>query len=322
MMHLALGDSAGHPLNGACHPDEVLIVPDCLSCGPVGPIELTTLQQFFEARSRYWCGLVGLLDPWPTASLSQALRRACDSHAVTLWIGAGAAEQLFAAFFCALARSAPRCPQVRFVPFHRLATGDGSMARVRATSALTPAQLMVAPTAIQVQPAQLATLASVWDAWVSPSPERFVALTAKRSLGPVVSWDSLRSLLGRYPAQDSGLSAWDHALLWCIHTQGPNLQRVVGHALREDTDDLVGDRWLSSRVERMSSGSRNPLVVFEAVPKETRTASVALTPAGKQVLDGTANALSINGVDDWIGGVHLSEPDVVWLQTSDGLIQR
>jgi len=37
-----------------------------------------------------------------------------------------------------------------------------------------------------------------------------------------------------------------------------------------------------------------------------RGLSVTITDAGQQVISGAANAVELNGIDDWIGNVHLS----------------
>jgi len=39
---------------------------------------------------------------------------------------------------------------------------------------------------------------------------------------------------------------------------------------------------------------------------------VALTEAGRRVLDGAADHVELNGVDRWIGGVHLLGREVSW----------
>ena len=41
-----------------------------------------------------------------------------------------------------------------------------------------------------------------------------------------------------------------------------------------------------------------------------RHAAVALTDAGRGVLDGAADHVALNGIDRWIGGVHLVGRDV------------
>ena len=44
---------------------------------------------------------------------------------------------------------------------------------------------------------------------------------------------------------------------------------------------------------------------FSGDQKQMRASEVQLTDFGRAVLPGNANAVAENGIDDWIGGVHL-----------------
>jgi hypothetical protein len=52
--------------------------------------------------------------------------------------------------------------------------------------------------------------------------------------------------------------------------------------------------------------------LLEAESAIDRHMPVALTATGRRVLDGEADHVELNGVDRWIGGVHLSGHDVAW----------
>ena len=43
-----------------------------------------------------------------------------------------------------------------------------------------------------------------------------------------------------------------------------------------------------------------------------RRTAVSVTEAGRRVLDGAADHVELNGVDRWIGGVHLVGREVPW----------
>jgi hypothetical protein len=48
---------------------------------------------------------------------------------------------------------------------------------------------------------------------------------------------------------------------------------------------------------------------------ELQNARVHLTEAGRNVLDSRANFVEMNGIDDWVGGIHLdSSAGRVWFQ--------
>jgi hypothetical protein len=46
--------------------------------------------------------------------------------------------------------------------------------------------------------------------------------------------------------------------------------------------------------------------------RKTATAGVRLTTAGRAALDGTSDHVALNGIDRWVGGVHLVGNDTRW----------
>jgi hypothetical protein len=58
-------------------------------------------------------------------------------------------------------------------------------------------------------------------------------------------------------------------------------------------------------------------------PYDMRTCEVVLTDAGESVLATRTNAVELNGIDDWILGVHLdSKRGSVWYQREGTLLTR
>ena len=83
---------------------------------------------------------------------------------------------------------------------------------------------------------------------------------------------------------------------------------------------------LSSRISRLGSPQlTRPLLHLgpDTTSADPHMRSVTLTEFGEEVLAGQGNHLSVNGVDDWVGGVHLSsQHSNVWRydETSDLLV--
>jgi hypothetical protein len=54
-----------------------------------------------------------------------------------------------------------------------------------------------------------------------------------------------------------------------------------------------------------------------------RDTEARLTPFGDRIIEGTANFLDANGIDDWVAGVHLSSAaGRVWVHDRGGLTRR
>ncbi|HZL18642.1 MAG TPA: hypothetical protein VFG23_12945, partial [Polyangia bacterium] len=144
---------------------------------------------------------------------------------------------------------------------------------------------------------------------------------------------ALRSVPSRYPSATSGLCAKEMQLLHQVHSHAPNVVRVIGNALAADYDaadggtgglDQVGDSWLFSRILRLGDSSlREPALEITGSRLQYRDTSARLTPFGERILDGRANFLERNGIDEWVAGVHLqSEAGRVWLEREGDVIRR
>lgn len=86
--------------------------------------------------------------------------------------------------------------------------------------------------------------------------------------------------------------------------------------------DWPGDVYLYSRLQRLGSpNSAHPLVSLNAPNRPMRETTVEITEAGRAVLNGEANAVTLNGIDDWVAGVHLdSKADRVWFRRDGELV--
>jgi len=74
----------------------------------------------------------------------------------------------------------------------------------------------------------------------------------------------------------------------------------------------MGDSTAFARMDRMAQGP-DPLLVLDppGLPVQ-RATGVRLTGTGERVLAGQADQIALNGIDRWIGGVHLQGHQVPW----------
>src|SRR5262249_12959776 len=133
---------------------------------------------------------------------------------------------------------------------------------------------------------------------------------------------ALRRLIARYPDAASGLSVHDEMLLRNVRDRGPRAVRIIVETMKEDfsSGDAVGDGWLFYRLRQLGRGA-HPAVVLSG-ELTIRDAQVRLTDAGNNVLSGKANVVDLNGVDEWIGGVHLDSANgQTWFRQDDRLVR-
>ena len=87
--------------------------------------------------------------------------------------------------------------------------------------------------------------------------------------------------------------------------------------------DWPGDVYLYSRLQRLGApGLRNSAGFLQRYrTDQCAKRRVTITDAGRAVLNGEANAVALNGIDDWVAGVHLdSKAGRVWFRRDGELV--
>jgi hypothetical protein len=101
--------------------------------------------------------------------------------------------------------------------------------------------------------------------------------------------------------------------------------RVVGCTMAHDFPfpDQAGDAYLIQRFRRLADRTLpRPLLTLSDDNQWLRGSDVHLTQDADDVLAERANAVEWNGIDDWVGGVHLdSRSGHVWFRKDQTLVQ-
>ena len=132
---------------------------------------------------------------------------------------------------------------------------------------------------------------------------------------------ALHRLLWRYPDLRSGVNRQDAQLLSNTRDYGPAAVSVIGRSIA--ALERVGDVLLWWRLRRLAGPALpHPAVTMTGVQSEISRTDVHLTPVGERIARGELNFVELNGIDDWVGGVHLdSRVNDVWFHR-DGLLIR
>jgi hypothetical protein len=278
----------------------------------------SSLDEWASHRHDFWLDVDGLPVDTVASHLLPDLRSLNEASTITLWLGNGLEDQITLPWLCWVLRLAGiDHGRVRLVQFPQDFNARGHTPSIEI---LTPKQILQHPPALGLSAEDLSTIDSAWQALTSsmPQPLRDFVCSQPDEL-PLRR--ALARLARRYPQHDTGLSHWDHLLLSNTSHFGPKAASIVGHTLSGaglDTDS-IGDIWLLWRLRRLADSSlEHPLVALEGDPSELRDLSVRMTEAGQRVVSAAVNAVELNGIDDWIGGVHLdSSSNRVWF-TKDG----
>lgn len=299
--------------------DQLLVNEDRLSCGPAP--QTASLDDWRAIRETF---LRGIYLERPEFSfeefvidglLMNAARFKQDGD-VVVWIGLGLQDQLLLAWVAFLFDRLNADPSKLYVvQFEELRPGQ----RILTVGELSPENIREKhPAPRQLDPHEAAELRQVWKVYTSSDPADLASYVRGRSSMPHVQ-QAISHLVNRYPDIRSGLSECDERLLQYTNEKGPVAARIVGNTMGyNDSLDGLEDSYLFYRLVRMAN-MKTPLVSLTDT-RSMRSCEVMLTEFGKRVLGGQASNFRENGLDDWIGGVHLSNDTRLAFRDNNGLV--
>ena len=151
--------------------------------------------------------------------------------------------------------------------------------------------------------------ARAWAALRAPEPSGVAAVAATPSPELRFLAEAFDRLSREYPSARDGLSLTERRILAAVAAGAPTAGAAFVRVAAREQRPFLGDTWC---YDRMTALADAPTPLLEAAtPVDLRTA-VRLTDAGRRVLDGDGDHVALNGIDRWIGGVHLTGADVPW----------
>ncbi len=161
---------------------------------------------------------------------------------------------------------------------------------------------------------------AAWAAFTAPDPAGLAGIA--RATSPVLRHlgEAFGRLAQEYPARSDGLSLTQRRILLAVEGGAGTAGEVFAQVRRRERRPYLGDTSCFDRIAELAGG-RQPLLAVD--PGRTGSTGnpgdgayaerrVALTAAGLEVLAGRADHAELNGVDRWIGGVHLTGARPAW----------
>ena len=300
-LHIVDGESTGGTLKGAlsARARDILGWRDALYTGPV-PSGLT-LRRLSQVRSKFWTSgkSTGELDKRDTHLLHYR-----EYDEVVLWFGSD-------------------CTLCHLSLAQVLSWFDEQKMRPKTLSwvsqhggVLTPNQMRKAFAQRRaLDGSQLKEASRFWSAFRSSSPAGLSRLLSSAGLSFPGRAGAIRRMLQEYPGRRGGLSRLEGKLLGLIRSKGEmQAARAVIAVLRTET---VGDLLLLDMLRNFVTAPQ-PLLGYSAPfsgwvkSYKFNGAKLALTDTGRRVLAGQEDHVALNGIDRWIGGVHLQGHRVGW----------
>jgi hypothetical protein len=155
--------------------------------------------------------------------------------------------------------------------------------------------------------------AAAWAALRAADPGGLAAVVAGRSAELRFLGEAFDRLGREYPSTRDGLSLTERRLLALISEGGrPSAAAVFARLGEREARPFLADLFCFRTLARLAGG-REPLVELDPPTGEVSAVTrLRLTPAGGRVLRGEADHVALNGIDRWVGGVHLQGPEARW----------
>ena len=313
-LHVSNGDATDLPGTGLA--PRVLYWRDTLHEGPVpavGPEQLRRIRSEFladaDADADAGAGAGDRGDLF--AERDRTLEAARDGEYV-LWFEADLYDQL------QIIQILARLTELG-VPAERvtlICIGEhAGIARFGGLGELTADQLRALPgtdACARLTPAAMQLAVRAWAAFRAPTPDGLAAIATSRSGDLRFLGEAFDRLSREYPATRDGLSLAERRVLAAVADGASDAGTAFVRAAARETRPYLGDTWCFAMMDRLVR-ARVPLL--HAVPPDRpveRGTRLRLTDTGALVLAGAADHVTLNGIDRWIGGVHLHGPNPGW----------
>ena len=321
MLHITNGDSAALGIRATGIPGEVLSWRDVLVEGPVpGGVsdeELRNVRATFLAEQGWAPYDEALADQ---VTRDETLARLGAHDEVILWYEHDLHDQLqLAQILDRLSRldwggACVSLISVNQFPGVQVFQGLGQ---------LTPPQLASLWDARRaITQDQLDLGRAGWAAFRAPDPEPLTALTQSDTTALPYLSAALTRLLQEYPDVASGLSRTEREILQSIKGGAGRPRDVMRSVSAREEAPFWGDAglWLQMRhigecaTPLLGQTNGRPFIPATSYPpaEDFLAQDLALTEAGHRALAGEADHVALNGVDRWIGGVHLAGHTMDW----------
>lgn len=317
-MHVQIGDSSAESLRRSGVPGKVVVWQDAFLVGaaPIGVSE----QEWIVHRARAY------LDYY--SSEAEAIRSLTDMQ--HRFDGFGDYEEVVLWFDACMFDQTGLMRHIDW--FSRQDMGSTKlslicigefpgMPKFKGLGELRPEQLAsLLDTRHEITKAEVDLARRAWAAYRSPDPtaieDTLAAGTAALSyLGP-----ALRRHLQRYPSIYNGLSRLEQESLEVISQNYNGFIDIFRHVSDMEHRPFFGDTMLLKQLLDLASAAQ-PLLRVEGA-KNTEKArlqewsmkdvSFYLTDIGREVLSGKADHIKLNGINEWLGGVHMEGSEAAW----------
>lgn len=312
MLHITNGDEAARLLKATGFEEVILAWRDVLHEGPVpAGHNLHTLSDVRanHLSRRNWGTKHALLDAF--RERNDILERFHEHDEVVLWFEHDLYDQLQIAqildFFATRKQSATNLSMICIDRYPDIPSFRGlcDLAPEHVTALFGKRQ--------SVTHAQLLLAVAVWEAFCRPTPDGLVMLLKKDTSPLPFMAAALRRHLESFPSVRNGLGRTEHHALGAIASGIEDPVVLLKAHWKQEEYPFMGDWTYWAALKDLASGAY-PLIDIQGPHDDSAfpNTRLSLTHDGSRVLAGDRDAIALNGIDRWFGGVHLKGSEARW----------
>ncbi|MDD2890596.1 MAG: DUF1835 domain-containing protein [bacterium] len=155
-----------------------------------------------------------------------------------------------------------------------------------------------------------------WSAFCSPTPLAIQQLIKKDTSTLPFLHDALIRHFEQFPSLRNGLNRLENTALEAVSKGKNKLVDIFIYASLKEERPFWGDTTLWECLHKLSK-AKHPLLKVTGgnlplwdPPRDLSKWRVFVTDTGKEVLSGKKDFIKINGIDKWLGGIHINKNNV------------
>lgn len=318
-MHVRCGDDIIGKLKEAGLPGKMVKWCDPLSIGPT-PVGLDQ-ENWYSVRSEFLAKSYNLTQDKALSDLraqDETLKTFVQHDAVILWFEHDLFDQIILVWLLQwFARQQMGNTQLRLICVDRF---PGVEKFIGLGQLKSQELIALYGTSEVVTVEQFSLACDVWDAWCAPSPKDLEGCLFKDTSALPYLRAAIRRHLQNFPSTYNALSLTEQRALESVNEGSSTASESFLAVMAKEEIPWMGDAMFYAEIERLRIGPAPLLKTNSTDPIGHRT-QLRITEKGQAVLIGQEDAIALNGIDRWVGGVHLAEGSVWrWDQESEMLI--
>lgn len=159
--------------------------------------------------------------------------------------------------------------------------------------------------------ATITAASTAWRAFCGGDPTQLLRLgELDRDMLPFLT-EALTRLAQEYPSTANGLSLSQKRILSVLANKPVAADRVFKMISDQEKRPYLSDTTCYAYIDELVN-ARYPLVKVEDNPAPVAKPKLFITATGSDVLGNSQDHIALNGIDKWIGGVHLQSGSPGW----------